>query len=95
MLDFAPMHSAPTEVPVEHHSHGGWDPYVDNGGTSLAIAGKDFVIVASDARQSDGYSINSRYDPKAFTLSNQTVLATTGYAADAKRLVEVLEQNAQ
>ncbi|KAJ2253098.1 Proteasome subunit beta type-6 [Coemansia sp. RSA 455] len=95
MMDFAPMHSAPTEVPVEHHSHGGWDPYVDNGGTSLAIAGKDFVIVASDARQSDGYSINSRYDPKAFTLSNGTVLATTGYAADAKRLVEVLEQNAQ
>ncbi|KAJ2318986.1 Proteasome subunit beta type-6 [Coemansia sp. RSA 2681] len=94
-MDFAPMQFAPTQAPVECHSHGGWDPYVDNGGTSLAIAGKDFVIVASDARQSDGYSINSRYDPKAFQLSNHTVLATTGYAADAKRLVEVLEQNAQ
>ncbi|KAJ2487482.1 Proteasome subunit beta type-6 [Coemansia sp. RSA 2050] len=95
MMDYAPMQFVPTKAPVEHHSHGGWEPYVDNGGTSLAIAGKDFVVVAADTRQSDGYSINSRYDPKSFILSNQAVIATTGYAADAKRLVEVMEQNAQ
>ncbi|KAJ1882300.1 Proteasome subunit beta type-6 [Coemansia sp. RSA 1722] len=80
---------------TERHSHGRWEPYVDNGGTSLAIAGSDFVVVASDTRQSNGYNINSRYDPKAYKLSNNVVLATSGYAADCKRLVEVLEQNSQ
>ncbi|KAJ2007306.1 Proteasome subunit beta type-6 [Coemansia thaxteri] len=89
------MLSSITQAPVEAHSHNRWEPYVDNGGTSLAIAGADFVIIAADTRQSDGYSINTRYDPKAFELSNKTVIATTGYAADAKRLVEVMEQKAQ
>ncbi|KAJ1941458.1 Proteasome subunit beta type-6 [Linderina pennispora] len=95
-MDFAQFQQAPVSVPTEHHSHGNrWDPYVDNGGTSLAIAGEDFVVVASDTRQSNGYSINSRYSPKAFELSNGSVLATTGYHADALKLVEHIEQRAQ
>ncbi|KAJ1937171.1 Proteasome subunit beta type-6 [Kickxella alabastrina] len=96
-MDFVAMQKQyPAQVPTEVHSHQNrWDPYVDNGGTSLAIAGADYVIVASDTRQSNGgYSINSRTEPKAFKLSNNVVLATSGFAADAKRLVEVLEQNA-
>ena len=36
--------------------------------TTVAIAGTDFCIVASDTRQSVGYSINSRYAPKAFKM---------------------------
>ncbi|KAJ2721388.1 Proteasome subunit beta type-6 [Coemansia sp. Benny D115] len=97
-MDFAALQQelAPSFGPKQVHSHGNrWDPYQDNGGTSLAIAGEDYVIVASDTRQSNGYSINSRYDPKAYKLSNSSVLATAGFAADAKRLVEILEQNAQ
>ena len=31
-----------------------FNPYVDNGGTCLAIAGKDFVLIGSDTRCSDG-----------------------------------------
>ncbi|KAJ1825443.1 Proteasome subunit beta type-6 [Coemansia sp. RSA 2599] len=97
-MNLAGMHQSEfaQAAPVtERHSHGRWEPYVDNGGTSVAIAGADYVIVASDTRQSNGYNINSRYDPKAYKLSNNVVLATSGYAADAKRLVEVLEQNSQ
>ncbi|KAJ2854440.1 Proteasome subunit beta type-6 [Coemansia erecta] len=96
-MNFAEMHQPEfAQAPAtERHSHGRWEPYVDNGGTSLAIAGSDYVVVASDARQSNGYIINSRYSPKAFQLTNNVILATSGYAADAKRLVEVLEQNSQ
>ncbi|KAJ2161790.1 Proteasome subunit beta type-6 [Coemansia sp. RSA 552] len=93
-MEFSTM-QMPLQAPREVHSHNRWNPYVDTGGTSLAIAGEDFVIVASDTRQSNGYQVNTRYDPKAFELSNSTVLALSGCSADGKRLCEVLEQRAQ
>ena len=34
--------------------NGGFNPYVDNAGTCIAIAGKDFVLIGSDTRISDG-----------------------------------------
>jgi hypothetical protein len=36
--------------------------------TIMAIAGDDFCVVAADTRQSNGYSINTRYAPKGFAL---------------------------
>ncbi|KAJ3196386.1 Proteasome subunit beta type-1 [Irineochytrium annulatum] len=60
--------------------------------TVLAIAGKDFCIVASDTRQSEGYSIHSRYAPKTHKLSQTAVLATGGMYADSMALVRRLEQ---
>ncbi|KAI9484640.1 nucleophile aminohydrolase [Zychaea mexicana] len=81
----------PTEyvsAPIEHR----FEPYDDNGGTSLAIAGKDFCVVASDTRQSTGYSINSRYAPKAYELGDNAVIAMNGFHADGLTLKKVLEQ---
>ena len=46
-----------------------FNPYTDNGGTILAIAGADFSVIAGDTRQSEGYSIQTRYAPKVFRLS--------------------------
>ncbi|KAJ3302954.1 Proteasome subunit beta type-1 [Kappamyces sp. JEL0829] len=60
--------------------------------TSLAIAGKDFCVVAGDTRQSEGYSINSRYAPKVFHLENNAVLATGGMYADSITLVKRIAQ---
>jgi hypothetical protein len=46
-----------------------FNPYTENGGTILAIAGADFSLIAGDTRQSEGYSIQTRYAPKVFRLS--------------------------
>jgi hypothetical protein len=45
-----------------------FNPYTDNGGTILAIAGADFSVIAGDTRQSEGYNIQTRYAPKVFRL---------------------------
>jgi 20S proteasome alpha/beta subunit len=45
-----------------------FDPYSDNGGTILAIAGADFSVIAGDTRQSEGYSIQTRYARKVWQL---------------------------
>ena len=46
-----------------------FNPYAENGGTILAVAGADFTVIAGDTRQSEGYSIQTRYAPKVFRLS--------------------------
>eukprot|EP00842_Homolaphlyctis_polyrhiza_P001937 jgi/Hompol1/2744/HPOL_000633-RA len=70
-----------------------FEPYTDNGGTTLGIAGDDFCIIAADTRHSEGYSINSRYVPKAYELSNGTVLATSVYHADGRVLEKRFSQH--
>lgn len=45
-----------------------FNPYSENGGTILAISGADFSVIAGDTRQSEGYSIQTRYAPKVFRL---------------------------
>lgn len=54
----------PTSNPQERR----FEPYADNGGTILSIAGADFSVIAGDTRQSEGYSIQTRYAPKVFRL---------------------------
>jgi len=68
-----------------------WSPYIINGGTTVAVAGKDFAIVAGDTRMSKGYSICSRYVPKCYQLSSKCVLGTSGMQAEAKTLRKVLD----
>ena len=46
-----------------------FNPYAENGGTILAVAGADFTVIAGDTRQSEGYSIQTRYASKVFRLS--------------------------
>lgn len=67
-------------------------PNDNTNSTSLAIAGKDFCVVASDTRQSTGYNINSRYAPKAYRLADNAVIAMNGFHADGLTLKKVLDQ---
>lgn len=53
---------------LAHPQQRQFNPYTENGGTILAIAGADFSVIAGDTRQSEGYSIQTRYAPKVFRL---------------------------
>ncbi|KAF7374969.1 Proteasome subunit beta [Mycena sanguinolenta] len=69
-----------------------FNPYSDNGGTILAIAGANFSVIAGDTRQSEGYNIQTRYAPKVFRLTDKAVLATNGFAADGNMFVKKVRQ---
>ncbi|CAL1713722.1 unnamed protein product [Somion occarium] len=69
-----------------------FNPYTENGGTILAIAGADFTVIAGDTRQSEGYSIQTRYAPKVFRLTDRAVLAVNGFAADGNMFVKKVKQ---
>ncbi|XBW35488.1 hypothetical protein QEN19_001061 [Hanseniaspora menglaensis] len=58
----SPQHGS---QPIQHQ----FNPYSDNGGTLLGIAGEDFAILASDTRQSVDYSINTRLSHKIKVIS--------------------------
>ncbi|KAH7885069.1 nucleophile aminohydrolase [Phlebopus sp. FC_14] len=69
-----------------------FNPYTENGGTILAVAGADFSVIAGDTRQSEGYSIQTRYAPKVFRLTDRAVLAVNGFAADGNVFVKKVKQ---
>lgn len=71
-------------VPIEHQ----FNPYSDNGGTILGIAGEDFAVLAGDTRHTTDYSINSRYEPKVFDCGDNILISANGFAADGEALVK-------
>ena len=67
-------------------------PYNDNGGSTVAIAGADYAIIASDTRLTDGGNgILSRNLPKLFNPTDQIVLGATGCWADVLTLTRLIE----
>jgi len=69
-----------------------FEPYQNNGGTVLAVAGPDYVVIGGDTRMSDGsYGIQSRDVTKLHQLTNKCVLGTAGMQAEAVTLRKVLD----
>ena len=67
-----------------------FDPYADNGGTVVGIAGEDFCLVAADTRLCDKYMIRSRDTSRLFEVAEGLVLSGAGCWADIVQLAKVL-----
>ncbi|XP_064457450.1 proteasome subunit beta type-1-like [Ornithodoros turicata] len=74
-------------MPKQHK----FSPYSDNGGSLVAVAGSDFVVIASDSRLSTGYSIYTREQSKLFKLSDKCVLGSGGCWCDVLTFTRFLE----
>jgi len=88
-----PDYAANPGQPLQRH---GWSPYNDNGGSTVAVAGDDFVVVASDTRLTGGrYGILSRNCSKVFKLTDSTLLAACGCWADVLTLTKLIKARIQ
>ncbi|KAI5849999.1 nucleophile aminohydrolase [Tricharina praecox] len=90
------LFASPSYAPSAHAASGpqqhAFNPYTNNGGSIIGIAGDDFLVMAGDTRHTSGYSINSRTEKKVFRLGEDSnlVLATVGFGADAKNIAETM-----
>lgn len=80
-----------TEAPVQRQFY----PYADNGGSVVAIAGDDFVVIGADTRLSTGFAIYTREQKKIFKLSDKTVLGCGGCWCDTLTLTRIISARMQ
>lgn len=69
--------------------------YEDNSGTTLAIRGKDFCVVAADTRHSAEYNINTRRATKVFPIDGRILLSVAGFYADGRHVWERLRSTVE
>ncbi|VDO21656.1 hypothetical protein V3C99_010954 [Haemonchus contortus] len=74
---------------IERHR---WNPYSFEGGSTCALAGENFAIVASDTRMSQmEINIITRDAEKVHVLNDSIILATSGFYGDVLQLKRVLQ----
>lgn len=81
-------HGVPRTIgPAGRH----FEPYQNNGGTVVAVSGKDYTVVASDTRLGSGYSVPSRNVSRVVKLTDKVVLASSGMQTDIAVLHKILK----
>ncbi|CAB3402278.1 unnamed protein product [Caenorhabditis bovis] len=69
-----------------------WNPYSMEGGSTCAISGENFAIVASDTRMTQNdINILTRDAEKIHVLNDSIILATSGFYGDVLQLKKVLQ----
>ena len=71
-----------------------FSPYDWNGGSVVAVGGKDFVVLAADTRLATGYSIKTRNISRVHQLAPTTLVACGGCHADVQSLFNTLTARA-
>ena len=71
----------------EHH----FNPYQMNGGSVISVAGEDFVVIASDTRLSEGFSILSRDSPHLYQVLPNCVVGCVGFHGDVLTFTKAIE----
>ncbi|XP_017772851.1 PREDICTED: proteasome subunit beta type-1 [Nicrophorus vespilloides] len=72
-----------------------FNPYADNGGSVVAIAGDDFAVIGADTRLSTGFAIYTRNQKKLFKLTDKTILGCAGCWCDTLTLTRILNARMQ
>uniref|UniRef100_A0A914DS25 Proteasome subunit beta n=1 Tax=Acrobeloides nanus TaxID=290746 RepID=A0A914DS25_9BILA len=69
-----------------------WNPYSFEGGSTVAISGPNFVVIATDTRMSQSeMNILTRDADKIHILNKNIVIATSGFQGDVLQLKRVLD----
>ncbi|VDM51818.1 unnamed protein product [Angiostrongylus costaricensis] len=69
-----------------------WNPYSFEGGSTCALSGENFAIVASDTRMSQmEINVITRDAEKVHVLNDSVILATSGFYGDVLQLKRVLQ----
>ena len=77
--------------PIKTYKKSQFNPYVNNEGSVMALAGKSYLIAAADKRLSNGYSIVSRDSSKICHLTDKAILCSSGMYADVINLHKYLK----
>jgi proteasome beta subunit len=71
------------------------DRLVLKGTTTIGVVCKDGVILASDTRVTMGYFIAHKQGKKIYKIDDHIGMTIAGTVADAQRVVDILQANAQ
>lgn len=68
-----------------------FNPYTNNMGTTIAIAGTDFCVIAADTRCSSGFSVLDDHYKRSYPLTDKCVLTSSGMVSDMEELAKVMK----
>lgn len=86
------VRKSPPWMTEQQHDSYRWNPYSLEGGSTAAVCGDDFAIIASDTRMSQ-FEINilTRQAEKITVLNDSIILACSGFYGDVLQLRRLLE----